>query len=179
MKEARNRELVRKIAQGEESALAALYGEVGKDVFTFALSILKNYHDAEDVMQEVFLKIQSHAPACLTFKSVNGWIVSVTKNTALDLIRKKKRDVVDEELAKTAMDTDGTSSLAQHSIFINEMFQELTDQERPIVVLHLLSDLTHKSIAEALDLPLTTVKWRYRKAILHLEKVWEREGWRE
>lgn len=179
MEETRNQELMKKIAYGEEAALSALYKEIGTDVFAFALSILKNYHDAEDVMQEVFLKIRSQASTCRDFKSVNGWIIRITKNTALDFIRKKKRHIVDEELAKGAIDRDRTNSLAEHSIFINEVFNELTDQERPIVVLHLMSDLTHKSIAKALDLPLTTVKWRYRKAILHLEKIWEKEGWRE
>lgn len=177
MEEIRNQELIGKIAQGEESALAALYKEIGKDVFAFALSILENYHDAEDVTQEVFLKIKLQAGSCMGFKNINGWIIRITKNTSLDLIKKRKNSFIDEEMAKCAADKEAMSFNAECSIFIREIFNELKAEERQIVVLHLLSDLTHKSIAKALDLPLTTVKWRYRKAISHLKKLSNKKGW--
>lgn len=114
LEENRNKELLRLIARGQEEAFASLYEQNRIDIFTFALSILNNYHDAEDVMQEVF---------------------------------------------------------------ISELFNELKDDERQIVVLHLISDLTHRTIAKTLKLPLTTVKWRYRKAIIHLEKISKQKEW--
>ncbi len=140
------------------------------------MSILKNYHDAEDVMQEAFLKVKLQAGSCRNFENVSGWLIRVTKNTALDFIRKKK-DVIDGDLAGENFRTEEESTIADHSIFINQLFHELKDEERQIVVLHLVADLTHKTIAKTLNLPLTTVKWRYRKAILHLEKISKEKEW--
>ena len=177
MEEIRNKELLRKIAQGEEDALAILYKETRKDIFAFALSILNNYHDAEDVMQEVFVKVKLQAGVCKNFENPNGWLIKVTKNTALDFIRKKKKYIIDEEFAKDSLHTNDESRVADYSTFLSELFNELKDEERQIVVLHLISDLTHKTIAKTLNLPLTTVKWRYRKAILHLEKISKRKEW--
>ncbi|MBR0600398.1 RNA polymerase sigma factor [Sinanaerobacter chloroacetimidivorans] len=177
MEEIRNKELLGKIAQGEEQAFIVLYEETRKDIFAFALSILKNYHDAEDVMQEVFMKVKLQAGVCKDFENINGWLIRVTKNTALDLIRKKKKQVIDEELAKDSIHAKEESTIADYSIFISELFNELKDEERQIVVLHLISDLTHKTIAKTLGLPLTTVKWRYRKAILQLEKISKKKEW--
>ncbi|MDD4564634.1 MAG: RNA polymerase sigma factor [Eubacteriales bacterium] len=179
MEEIRNRELISRIAKGEEEALAILYKEISKDVFVFALSVLENYHDAEDVMQEVFLKIKLHARTCKSFKNINGWIIRITKNTAIDYIRKRKKDIIDEDLAKDTVDMKNanTGTIAEQSIFITEIFDELKGEERQILILRLVSDLTHRSIAEALDLPLATVKWRYRKAISCLEELSNKKGW--
>ncbi|MEL7657984.1 MAG: RNA polymerase sigma factor [Bacillota bacterium] len=177
MEEIRNKELLRQIARGDEEALTILYEETRKDIFAFALSILNNYHDAEDAMQEVYVKVKLQARVCSDFENANGWLIKITKNTALDFIRKTKAYVVDEELAKAGSDTKEEIAIADHSMFISELFDELKTEERQIVVLHLISDLTHKAIAKALCLPLTTVKWRYRKAIQHLEKISREKEW--
>jgi RNA polymerase sigma-70 factor (ECF subfamily) len=177
LEEIRNRELFRRIAQGEEDAFAALYEEIRKDIFAFALSILNDYHDAEDVLHEVFVKVKLQAGRCRDFENINGWLIRVTKNTAIDFIREKRRQIVDEELSKGGSHAEEEITMADHSMFISELFRELGDEERQIVVLHLISDLTHKTIAKALNLPLTTVKWRYRKAILHLEKLSKKKEW--
>lgn len=177
LEENRNKELLRLTARGQEEAFASLYEQNRIDIFTFALSILNNYHDAEDVMQEVFVKIKLQASACKDFENANGWLMTVTKNTALDYMRKKKKCRIDEEFVKDSSISTAESSVVDYSLFISELFNELKDDERQIVVLHLISDLTHRTIAKILKLPLTTVKWRYRKAILHLEKISKQKEW--
>jgi RNA polymerase sigma factor (sigma-70 family) len=177
LEERRNKELLKQIARGDEEAFATLYEETRKDIFAFALSILNNYHDAEDIMQEVFVKVKMQARACSDFENANGWLIKVTKNTALDFIRKKKKYVINEEIARGSLYSEEKSTVAVYSVFMSELFDELKDEERQIVVLHLISDLTHKTIAKALSLPLTTVKWRYRKAILHLARISKKREW--
>ena len=177
MEEKRNKELLKLIAQGDDDAFTAFYEETRRDIFAFALSILNNYHDAEDVMQDVFMKVKIQARACSEFENANGWLVRVTKNAALDFIRKKKKYVMDEEITRGSLYSEGKSTVAEYSVFISELFDELKDEEKQIVVLHLISDLTHKTIAKALSLPLTTVKWRYWKAIHHLESNANKKGW--
>lgn len=181
MEEIRNKELFGKIAQGDQEAFADLYNENSKDIFAFALSILNNYHDAEDVMQEVFVKIRIHAEECKNFSNVNGWMIRVAKNQAIDWIRKKKEDVVKNPCQASLLGSiqPQEESVTENypSVFISEICDELRDEERQVVVLHLISDLTHKTIAEILRLPLTTVKWRYRRAIQKLEKIAKKKGW--
>ena len=177
MEENRNKELLRLIARDREESFISLYEETRIDIFTFALSILNNYHDAEDVMQDVFVKVKLQAGTCNDFENANGWLMRVTRNTALDFIRKKRRCVIDEEITKKSNVLAIENNVAENSLFISELFNELKPDERQIVVLHLVSDLTHRTIAKVLNLPLTTVKWRYRKAILHLEKIAKRKEW--
>ena len=181
MEQIRINELLTRIAGGDETAFAALYAETRKDIFAFALSILENYHDAEDVMQEVFLKVKLQAGACKDFDNASGWLFRVARNTAIDFIRKKKEYAMDGDFVPDKITGNKDNSIAEYSIFISELFDELKEEERQIVVLHLISDLTHKTIAKILELPLTTVKWRYRRAIMHLQKIsvkkeWEYEG---
>ncbi len=177
MEEIRNKELLIKVAKGEEMAFVALYEETRKDIFAFSLSILKNYHDAEDVMQEVFLKVKLHARTCKDFESANGWLLRIARNAALDFIRKKEKYIMGKDLVEGRIIRDADNGVAEYSIFMSELFDELKEEERQIVVLHLISDLTHKSIAKILELPLTTVKWRYRKAILHLGRITKKKEW--
>ncbi|MFZ3579209.1 RNA polymerase sigma factor [Virgibacillus sp. DJP39] len=69
-----------------------LFSEHKKDVFAMALSILRDFELSEDVLQEVYIKLFTYMKHN-EITNVKAWLLSVSRNTALDLYRKKKREL--------------------------------------------------------------------------------------
>ena len=72
--------LIKDIAKGSMEALHTLYEKINKSVYAFALSITKNPHDAEDVLQETFLKIYQKAKDYTSYDKPMAWIFTIAKN---------------------------------------------------------------------------------------------------
>ena len=71
------------IANGDESALEDLYNRLRVNIFSYALSVLKNRQDAEDIMHDCFLQIWSAAPSYKSAGRPMAWIVTITRNLCL------------------------------------------------------------------------------------------------
>ena len=71
---------IKDISKGDKEALSKLYEVTKSSVYGFALSILKNMHDAEDVLQEVYVKIYENASLYQANKKPLAWILKITKN---------------------------------------------------------------------------------------------------
>ena len=76
------------IAAGDKQALAQLYEATSSAVFGFALSILKNPHSAEDVLQDCFVRIFRSAPSYQPEGKPMAWILTITRNLCLQVLRK-------------------------------------------------------------------------------------------
>lgn len=76
-------ELIEKIAAGDRDALASLYEQTNKSVYGFALSILKDTHDAQDVLQDCYLHIYSAAGSYRSQGKPMAWILTITRNLCL------------------------------------------------------------------------------------------------
>ncbi|MBT4496815.1 MAG: sigma-70 family RNA polymerase sigma factor [Gemmatimonadetes bacterium] len=136
-------------------------------VYTFAWYFLGNREDAEDVAQEVLIRLWNHwqevEPARLP-----AWITRVARNVCLDLLRKRKsyRAVVsgegdEEALARVASRGPDPEKLAEASEFQRQLeraLQALPEIHRTVVVLREIQGLKYEEIAESLGLPLNTVK---------------------
>lgn len=150
-----------------------LYEDHKKNVFAMALSILRDFELAEDVLQEVFIKFFQYTQH-KEVSNAKAWLISVARNTALDLYRKKKRELIgfDEGyferipyLAEDPLDR----------MVLSKYLELLDDVERKIVILKDISGLKHREIGSVLDIPLGTVIWKYRKALSKLKKGLEKE----
>lgn len=78
------------IALGNKDALSNIYYNTKHIVYGFSLSILKNIHEAEDILQEVFIKIYENADSYQANGKPLAWILTITKNLSLMKLRKKK-----------------------------------------------------------------------------------------
>lgn len=160
------------IAIGNKEALSNLYKLTKTSVYSFALSILKNLHEAEDVLQEVYIKIYENA----SYYQANGkplaWILTITKNLSLMKLRKDKNHVDVDDFKEVLTDYKGVKD-AENKLLINNVFEYISDEERNILILHAVSGLKHREIAKMLELPLSTVLSKYNRAI---KKIKERMG---
>lgn len=166
--------LIIRMAAGDGAAFKELYEETASAVYGFALSILKNKHDAEDVMHDAFIKVYT---AAVTYKPMGkplAWILTIVRNLCYT---KMRAGSVCEDISEYE---DLTSSGEQDSVLdkmiLQEALSKLEFEERQIVVLHSLTGLKHREIAEILELPTGTVLSKYNRSIKKLKKQLEVKG---
>ena len=170
---------IRQIGEGDKNALAGLYEAVRTPVYSYALSLLKNAQDAEDVLHDCFLSIHASAAGYRSVSKPMAWILTITRNLCLMKLREKtkenhRRTDIPEEDWDTKLGLSAEMD-ADDRLALEECMRRLSDEERQIVVLHAVSGLKHREIAGMLSLPLPTVLSKYRRAIHKLKTYLERE----
>lgn len=164
------------IAAGDREALATLYYQTQKAVFAFALSVLRNRQNAEDVLQDTYIKVWDNAAAYRAEGKPMAWILTITRNLSLMKLREhRNRDVpLDEQFYEIASENPVASELDR--LLLESALGSLPEEERQIVMLYGLSGLKHREIAELLGLPLGTVLSKYRRALKKLQAVLKEEN---
>lgn len=159
---------ISRVAEGDTDALGLLYSSTRTAVYAYALSILKSAHDAEDVLHDCFIAVNSAAGTYVPQGKPMAWIITVTKNLCLRRLREKQRTVPvpeDDPLIRLTVSEDMPTD---ERMILEECMNSLSDGERQIVVLHAVSGLRHREIAEITGLPLSTVLSKYSRAIAKL-----------
>lgn len=162
--------LIAKIADNDKEALAQLYNETRSGVYAYALSILKDRHDAEDVLQDCYLCIRSAAKNFIPCGKPMAWILTITKHLCLKLLEQKKY-ATSLTYDQAAPNTDPDDKLV-----IEGCLKLLSDTERQIVVLHAVSGIKHRDIALIMELPLATVLSKYHRALKKMKKYLGKEN---
>lgn len=121
------------IADGNTKYLEKLYGATKAYVFGYAFSILKNINDSEDVMQDVFLNIYKNAQFYSSKNKPIAWIITITRNLCLEKIRRKNKLVFDD--ISTVEHLLSKKDLSYDKVLLKTILEELSDEERQIVVL--------------------------------------------
>ena len=165
MYERRLDNLMKEVTQGSERAFEELYEGMKRGVFALAYSYLRNYEDAEDVLQQTFLTVKRKAYLYRIGTNARAWIFQIAKNAALDELRKRKQRKEGELLREEGAETP--------VVFLDELTARLSEEERELVIMHAVWGYKHKEIAEEKGLPLGTVTWKYNEAIKKLRKEQE------
>ena len=161
--------LIARIAANDKSALESLYLATSSAVYGFALSIVCNTHTAEDVMQEVYLKIYSSAASYLPQGKPLAWIFTITRS--LSLMKLREKSFGEAVLIPELMTPDSGDSIDRilDRLVLRTALNTLGEEERQIVILHAGAAWKHREIAALLDLPLSTVLSKYRRALSKLK----------
>ena len=163
------------VGQGDPEAFEVLYRSTEKAVYALALSILRNPHDAEDIVQETYLKVRAAAHLYVPQGKPLAWLFTITKNLCRDLLRGQSRteaapDGAEDDLRFSYV-SDPTDQLV-----LEAALKALGEEERQVVLLHAASGLKHREIARNLGLPLSTVLSRYSRALKKLQRYLTEEG---
>ena len=164
-------DLITKVSKGDKTAFAALYSETRSSVYAFALSLLKNSSVAEDVMQDTYVSIFRSAVGYKTQGKPMAWILTITKNLAYMALRKHEAKNVSIEDCGDVFAADDQYAESDRKLMLKTAMSVLSDQERQIVVLHAVSGLKHREIAELLDMPLATVLTKYNRSLAKMKKI--------
>ena len=161
--------LYRIATKKSKDALAELYKETSAGLYSYAFSILKNSHDAEDILQDCYLRIFASAYTYRSSGKPLAWMYSIVKNLCLHRFREKEResDIPEEDWENFLEEKEDISK--EDKMVIRECMQILSDEERQIVVLHAVAGFKHREIAVITELPLSTVLSKYNRAIKKLK----------
>lgn len=161
-------ELLYKISTGDNKAFEELYLKTRKGVFSFLYSYLQNYHDAEDAMQSVYLRIKRFIHSYTQGTNGLAWILQIAKNFALTELKRNKPTQELDSLPEPSYDFEYNS--------ITEVMKKTLDEdEYRIVTLHVLWGYKHREIGKELGMPTGTVTSKYKRAIEKLRKVLKEE----
>ena len=141
------------VAAGDRDALARLYRLTRTAVYGLALSYVKNPQDAQDIAQDAFVRIWDSAPQYQSQGSPMGWILTVTRNLALMKLRSRGREAGLEEEQWLAIPADAPSVSPEDRALLEQALGTLEEQARRIVLLHAVTGLKHREIAQLLELP--------------------------
>jgi RNA polymerase sigma-70 factor (ECF subfamily) len=133
---------------GPADGLENIYREYRTRVFSTAYRFLRNREDAEDVTQDVFVKVFKKMGDFRGDAKLSTWIYRITVNTALDLLRKRKRRPT-VSIDYVAEPSTGSSNL---KTLIEGMIPSLPEGYRKVFVLHDIQGLKHAEIAEVLGI---------------------------
>lgn len=164
---------IEKIAEGSKAALSLLYEQTHSAVYGFALSILKNRQDAEDVEHDTYIQVWRAVSRYVPEGKPLAWIFTITRNLALMRLRERKRVVAVSPEDWQSMFADETAADQENRQILELLLETLSDEERQIVVLHAMTGLKHREIAELLQLGLPTVLSKYNRALKKLRKAWK------
>lgn len=153
-------------------SLEQLYRQYGDQVYSIALNVLESPEDAEDVTQEVFLKVSSKADAFRGEAAIGTWLYRVTVNTSLNWQRSRRRRRIREEdwsqksrLSRPAPDNpEGFAEQKRKLQSLRAAMRELDDTYRLPVILHDIEGLSYEEVADILSIKPGTVGSRLSRA---------------
>src|ERR671920_386441 len=165
--------LVRRVASGDERALAGLYDRYAGLVYGTGMRYLRDRGTAEELVQDVFTSVWKNAagfdPARASFAT---WVYRITRNRATDLIRRRKARVrtVDGEPRFEQGETDPSGKLSQN-FDVAAALSRLTPVHREVLILAYFHGLSQREISDRTDTPLGTVKSRTTAALRALREI--------
>ncbi len=165
--------LIERIGSGDRAAFHTLYEQTRGAVYGYALSLLRNQQDAEDAMQETYLKIRAAAHLYRAQGKPMAWIITITRNICLMKFRQDKKDVgLLQERSEPRIVLSSIEN-REDRIVLETALSALSREECQIIMLHAVSGLKHREISEMLQMPLSTVLSKYNRGIGKLRRKLE------
>ncbi len=167
-------ELIRRVANGDEAALTALYDRYAGVVYSVAHRVLKDEGAAEEVLQDVFYQLWCNASRYDAARgTMAGWLLVSARNRAIDLLRRRKPADTNsmEEPVPLAFNLESSVARTQLISRVKSALGILTPAQRQVLELTYFAGMTHGEIAEKTGEPLGTVKTRLRAALHTLRQV--------
>lgn len=171
----RDRLLVERAQQGDHGAFRQLFDRYHKRAYSVAYGVLKNRHDAMDVVQEGFVKVHKHLASFQGSSSFYTWLYRIVMNLAIDQLRRRKTsrpveyddaiardgDVNDAILPRMADANPRKAAIRRELIEkIDAALAELPEYHRQVILLREIEGLSYEEMAEVLEVPKGTIMSR-------------------
>lgn len=176
-------DLISLIDEGDAGAFAGLYDRHGRAAYSLAYRMVGDRQAAEDLIQEVFLKVWRRADSYRPERgSVRTWVLSIVHNQGIDQLRstasrRRTHEKVESQApASQPSEAFGETWRNSQRDQIRAALKTLPPEQLKILELAYYSGYTHAEIAELLDLPLGTVKGRMRLGLKKVKTFFEGQG---
>ncbi|MFY0604072.1 MAG: RNA polymerase sigma factor [Flavobacteriaceae bacterium] len=160
------KELIQKCKENNYKAQLEVYKKYKNMLFSSCVRILKSRENAEDIVQDSFIKGFQKIDQIKDGVCLGAWLRRIAVNASLDMIRKQKRTIWTEEsniietsYEEVAIEEDSGVKIE----LVKECIQELKEKYRIILVLYLIEDYNHREIGEQLNIKESTVRNQYKR----------------
>ncbi len=175
--DAYQRELMTGVARGDEQSFGALYDCFSRSLYGLGLRMLGDPRAAEEMVQEAMLKVWRSAPKFDPGKGrVSSWIFTVARRTGLDMARSNVRSPVPVEEIPETPDLAASEAEQWRDWEIASLLMLLSEEQRTAVEMFVIEGHTQVHMAEALGIPLGTVKTRIYTGLRRLREHLETSG---
>lgn len=157
-------------ANRRDAALAGILQAYRRKVFGLAYSFVRNRETAEDVAQEVFIRVWRALPSFDGRASLSTWIYTIARNASLSALRDRRHgQPLEEPEATTALETPpqaqaDTVERSAERAALQRLVDQLPDRQRQVVLLYYLQEQSLEEVATMLAMPVGTVKTLLHRA---------------
>lgn len=158
-----------RLYRGDMAAIETVYEICARSILALADSILRDHSYAEDVLQETVLKVIEGIGTYRTGGNARAWILTIARNTALDMKKARSRSVDIDDYANSGADGlfNGIADI-DNKMMLSDALSTLDEAARQIVVLKVICGLKHAQIGKILGLSADAVRKRYARALKRL-----------
>ncbi|VTS04536.1 RNA polymerase sigma factor [Tuwongella immobilis] len=172
-------ELLAHFQAGDEFALEALFERYEQGLFHFLLGMLRDHHQAEDALQETFIKALEHIPS-VRAESLKSWLYTVAYRQAMLTKRKQKRRAEQPEdaalgFAATELAPDDQVLRAEQVQQVRRLLDQLPPLQRDVIRARIYEGKPFRQIAQDQDCPLNTALARMHEGLKRLRTLWEQQ----
>jgi len=162
--------LIQESLAGDQLAFRTLYEQLSPKMYTVALRYMNSDHDAQDVLQDAFIRIYRKLSSFRFAGSFEGWCRRIVVHTAIEHLRKSKSaQFGDIEDVQEGVDPKSLSNLQLADLM--KAIAALPDGYRTVFNMYVIEGFSHKEIAEQLEISESTSKTQLFKARNQLQKV--------
>lgn len=171
-------ELVRRAKRGDADAFASLYQEIYEDLYRFAVYILKNTVDAQDMVSETVMDAFASIRTLRAEEAFKGWMFRILSNKCKKKLKEyADRNAVWSEELSGQLASPETPADAAEMLQIRMLFWELPAQDRMIIAMHLFAGYTGREIAQQLHMNENTVRSRESRALKSLRDKFKQDSY--
>lgn len=183
MKEYEDQNLVKEYIKGNKTSLNFLIEKYFRQIYNFVHHYTYNNDEAEDITQEVFVKVWKNIKKYKENKSFKVWLYTIAKNTAIDFLRKKKSlnfsDFEKDDNSNDFLENIKDEKLISDEILekkdlantLNNAIEKLSIKYKTVLLLHHVEEMTFKEISQISKESIDTIKSRYRRALIMLKDL--------
>ncbi len=154
-----------------EDAVKSVWNEFRTELLYYIRTKVNDEYDAEDILQEVFLKIQKNVDRLADLSFLKAWLYRVTNNTIIDYYRKNDVLVPLDDFMEQPVERETENMNDEISTCLKALLSGLPDQDREPLELYILYNSKHREIAEKLGLSVSGSKSRVQRAKNKLRKL--------
>jgi len=183
MQEKTDQQLITDYLKGDAESLEILIGRHLNSVYRFASRYAASREDADDITQEIFVKVWRNLKKFKQDKNFRAWLFTIAKNNALDWQKKKKavpfsafetedgENIFIDNLRGDCASADELFEQKKSAEKINSALERLSPKYKAVISLYSKNQLNFREISEKLGEPIDTVKSRYRRGLVLMRRL--------
>ncbi len=173
-----HRDIIERCKQGDRSAQFELYQLYSRAIYNTLLRMVRHAHDAEDLLQSVFIEVFTKMDTFRYESTIGAWIKRIAINKGINFLKSRRMvfqefSPQDDRLAETPEEDNGLVLSVER---INRAIQDLPDGYRMVFTLYALEGYDHEEIGEILGVSEATSKSQYSRARARLRELLKTNG---